>query len=786
VIGQAVSHYRIEERLGEGGMGVVYRAQDIRLQRAVALKFLSEAASRNLGAPDRFLREARAASALNHPNICTLHDVGEHEGRTFLVMELLEGQTLARRLEDGPMPVETLLEVAAQVAAGLEAAHAKGIVHRDIKPANLFLTQDGRAKVLDFGLARQGLPAAADGVTAPTISHHTAAGAVLGTPGYMSPEQIEGRPVDARTDIFALGAVLYEMATGRRAFEADSLAGVFDAIRKEAPPAVRRVNPRVPEALAHVIDRSLEKDPKLRYQHVSDLRAELARVRRDHTAPPASRRNPRRSWSLLGVAAALAALALAAWAFLPRRAAFDSVAVLPFANATGDPGMEYLSDGLTVSLINKLTDLRRLRVKSRSAVFRYKDRAGDPLLAGRELGVRGVVVGTVSRRGEQLVVAAELVETATGDQVWGEQFSRRAADLFALEDDVARGLAERLALRLTPEEARRISRRYTDNSEAYDLYLRGAFHASSFREEGLKRAVEYYRRALAIDPRYALAYTGMAHAYFWFTDWYAPSKEVSPLALDAARRALSIDDRLADAHGLLALVTLIYEWDWPVAEREFRLALELDPADARTRAYFAWLLVVTGRREEAIADARRAQERESYSPEVYSIAGLVLSLARRHEEAVATAGRALDLDPGFTWAHIVAGRAFQALGRFGEALDHLEKAHQLEPRLPEAIASLANAHAASGDLGAARAKLAELEALARQRYVSPFDLAIVYAGLKDKEKTLSGLERAYSERSYLMPSLGALFLFDALRSEPRFKQLLLRMDLPSMGPADSR
>ena len=765
-------------------MGVVYRAHDIRLQRPVAVKFLSEDASRNLGAPDRFLREARAASALNHPNICTLHDVGEHEGRTFLVMELLEGQTLARRLEDGPMPVEALLETAAQVADGLEAAHAKGIVHRDIKPANLFLTLDGRAKVLDFGLARHSLLAAV-GVTAPTLSRDTAAGAVLGTPGYMSPEQVEGHAVDARTDIFALGAVLYEMATGRRAFPGASLAVVFDAIRKEAPPAVRQVNPRVPEALARVIDRSLEKDPKLRYQHVSDLRAELARIRRDHAAPPDSRRDPRRSSSLLGVGAALAAIAIAAWAFLPRRTGFDSVAVLPFANATGDPGMEYLSDGLTVSLINKLTDLRRLRVKSRSAVFRYKDRAGDPLLAGRELGVRGVVLGTVSRRGEHLVVSAELVETATGDQVWGGQFSRRAADLFALEEDVTRGLAERLALRLTPEEARRISRRYTDNSEAYDLYLRGAFHASTFREEGLKRAIEYYRRALAVDPHYALAYTGMAHAYFWFTDWYAPSKEVSPLALDAARRALSIDDRLADAHGLLALVTLIYEWDWPLAEREFRLALELDPADARSRAYFAWLLVVTGRGEEAITEARHAQERESLSPEVFSIAGLVLSLARRHEEAIATARRALELDPGFTWAHIVSGRALQALGHFGEALGHLEKAHQLEPRLPEALASLANAHAASGDIGAARAKLAELEALAQQRYVSPFDLAIVHAGLKETEKALSGLERAYVERSYLMPSLGALFVFDALRSEPRFEQLLRRMDLPSARPPRS-
>ena len=445
--------------------------------------------------------------------------------------------------------------------------------------------------------------------------------------------------------------------------------------------------------------------------------------------------------------------------------------------------MEYLSDGLTVNLINSLTDLRQVSVKSRSSAFRYKGRADDPQVAGRELGVGGVLTGSLSRREDLLVVAAELVETHTGNQVWGGQFSRKATDLFALEDEISRSIVSTLALRLTAEQERRLSRRYTDNIEAYHLHLQGSFHAATFREEGLRRAIDYYRRALALDPNYALAYTGLAHAYFWFTDWYAPSKEVSPLAIEAARKALEIDEGLADAHGMLALVTLIYAWNWPAAENEFLRALELDPANARVRAYYAWLLVALGREERAVAEAGRAQQSESLSAEVHCVAGLVLYLARRNELAVAAELRAIELDPNFTWAYLTMGRALLAQGRLGDALPRLERARMLEPTLPEALAALGGAQAVAGKKSAAQASLEELARLAGQRHVAPFDFATLHAALGEWDRAMDWLEKAYLERSYLMPSMGVLPELDGLRDEPRFQALLRRMELPqSTGP----
>jgi serine/threonine-protein kinase len=795
VKGETISHYRIQDQLGAGGMGVVYGAEDIRLGRQVAIKFLSDAAQ-DREALARFQREARTASSLNHPNICVVYDVGEHEGRPFLVMERLRGQSLEQRLRAGPLPLGQVLEIGIEVADALDAAHKEGIVHRDIKPANLFLTDRGHAKILDFGVAKLTQPESVV-ADAPTIvaaaegGPLTHRGALVGTLAYMSPEQARGDPVDSRADIFALGAVLHEMVAGRPAFSGASPAELRSAILTHAPAPVTQLNPALPPALELAIEKTLEKNPELRYQHASELRTDLARIRRDAEAlrhppprteaarPVATRAVAWRWWLAAGFVALILALAVRQrWTLEPTGASLESVAVLPFVNDTGDTKLEYLSDGLAVNLINNLTDLRRLSVKSRSAAFRYKGRTDDPQAAGRELGVGGVLTGSVSRRQDLLVVAVELVETGTGNQVWGGRFSRPATDLFALEEEMARSIVSTLALRLTPEEEQRLARRYTDNVDAYHLYLQGSFHAGSFREEGLRRAIDHYRRALALDPRYALAYTGMAHAYFWFTDWYAPSREVSPLALDAARRALEIDDRLADAHGLLALVTFVYEWNWTEAEREFLRALELEPGNERLRAYYAWLLVATGRAERAVSEAGRAQESESPSAEILCVTGLVLYLAREYDRAVAAEQRAIELDPNFTWAHIIMGRALQARGRLDEALARLEQARALEARLPEALAAIASAQAAAGKKDAARDTLGQLEELAGQRHVAPFDFATIHASLGEKDRALDWLDRAYVERSYLMPSLGVFPIFDGLRSEPRFQELLRRLQLP--------
>jgi serine/threonine protein kinase len=590
MIGRTLSHYRVLEKLGSGGMGEVFLGEDLVLGRRVALKFVTRGDTIDRASIDRFFREARAASALNHPHICTIHDIGHHEGRPFLVLELLEGRTLKDEIDGKALPLDRLLAISIDVADALDAAHSRGIIHRDIKPANIFVTNRGDAKVLDFGLAKlalkgQSLAIASGLPTQLTDDHVTSPGTTLGTIAYMSPEQARGEELDGRSDLFSFGVVLYEMATGRRAFSGQTTAVIFDEILNRMPIAPMRLNPVVPFELEHIITKALEKDKELRYGSAADLRADLKRLKRQTEsgraapaiqtvsvpAPPTPaapiRVLPlkRALWLSAILIAALAAASLMLLTGRPQQ--IESMAVLPFFNASGNPDTDYLTDGISETLINNLSQLPGLSVSARSLAFRYKGKDVDPLKAGRELNVRAVVTGRVVTRGNLLIVQSDLMDVTNGTQLWGGQYNRPIADILAVQDDIASEIFEKLSLRLTGEERKRATRRYTDDAEAYQLYLRGRFYWNQGTIAGFKKAIEYLQQAIAKDPKYALAHAGLADSYLFLGSFWG---EAISEAKAAALKAIELDPTLAEAHVALGHIKLWLDWDWPAAESEFR------------------------------------------------------------------------------------------------------------------------------------------------------------------------------------------------------------------------
>jgi len=814
-------------------MGEVYLAEDTRLHRNVALKILPADLASNKDRMRRFEQEAQAAAALNHPNIATIHEIGEHEDMHFIAMEFIDGVTLREKIHREEAELRKLLRFLQHAAEGLAKAHAAGIVHRDLKPDNIMITRDGHTKILDFGLAKlieqQPPTTGADSseVATAVMPSHSTPGVVMGTVGYMSPEQAQGKTkeIDQRSDIFSFGCILFEAVTRKKPFKGDSIIKSLHMVIYEPAPALTDLNPSAPPELQRIVRRCLAKDPDERYQSIKEVAIELKELRRElegaaidttvppprsetsaaapagstlgaslsltTSAPPSLSTKPSSAeYVITGIkqhklAAAIVivfvlAVGIAFFAFYRGRtasAALNSIAVMPFINESGNTEIEYLSDGMTDTLISNLSQLPNLNVKARSSVFRYKGKDTNPQTVGRELNVQAILNGRVMQRGDQLTLTLELVNAQTENVIWSEQYTRKQADLVSLQTEVARDVLSKLKTKLSGADEQKLAKTYTANPEAYQLYLKGNYYKAKRRPDDMKKGLEYFQQAIDRDPNYALAYVGVANSYNLFASYAMISmREGFPRSREAAEKALQIDPTLAEAHAALAQVAGIYDWDWVTAEREFKRALELDPNSASAHSSYGYnYLIPKGRLDEAVQELKRAQEIEPLSLPINTNLGATLLIARRYDEAIAQLQKTIELDPNYPTAHYRLGVAYSCVGRHTEAIEEAKKSLQLAPDIVWSKWMMALVLARSADRNGALKIVEEIKQFPPNN--TSYMIGVTYADLGDRDRAFEWLNKAYENKDWFLTEIHVEPWVDNLGSDPRMAELLKRMGL---------
>ena len=794
-------------------MGEVFLAEDTELERLIALKVLPEDLANDTERMRRFVQEAKTASALNHPNIITIYEIGKTDDTHFIATEYIEGETLHSRLKSEPMSLKSVLDVAIQVASALDAAHRAGIIHRDIKPENVMIRPDGLVKILDFGIAKltEKKAESIDAEAATAIkAEGTSPGMIIGTASYMSPEQAKGKPVDARSDIFSFGVVLYEMLTGKQPFNGENSLDVIGSILNKEPVPLNQLAPDIPRELQRIVEKSLRKDREQRYQTAKDLLIDLKDVKQDlelqnkqeRTAAP-NREEPKtqilsattsnalhttssaeyvaneikshKSGFAIGLIVLLfASIGLGYWFFSSRSSntsQIESIAVMPFVNESGNSDVEYLSDGMTETLISSLSQIPKLNVKARSSVFRYKGKESDAQTVGKELNVQALLIGRVVQRGSDLVLYVELVDAVTENSLWKQTYNKTMTNLVALQSDIAYDVANKLKVKLSGIDEQKLAKNYTENNEAYRFYLKGRFYWYKRSPDGFRKAIEYFKQAIAIDPNYALAYTGLADSYSLLPvyDRNVKATETMPQAKEAALKALSLDDNLAEAHASLGLILDIFDYDWVGSEQHYRRAIQLNPNAPSPHQWLGEMLVNIGRFDEGLAEGRRAIELDPFSLIANMALGIKLNSARRFDEAIIQLQKTLALDPNFADVNYFLFEAYANKKMYAEAVAAYVKQKELDGDPITEIEAMKAAFAKSGWQGFLRHRSSYLEA------VSPDELADYYARLGDKDKAIASLEKAYEERNEGLTFLKVDARYDNLRDDPRFQDLLRRV-----------